>query len=91
MPVLGKELHLKIPPGTSAEKVFRLKGLGVPKTQRLWKGRPVCPSPYSGSKDGDRQAADLLEQLSRELRHNGGALARRGLKQKFKEFFDWKE
>jgi hypothetical protein len=38
----------------------------------------------------DRQR-DLLEQLSTELRNNGGTSHATGFKEKFKEFFDWKE
>ncbi len=90
-PVLGGELNLKIPPGTPAEKVFRLKGLGVPKTNGYGRGDQFVHLHIAVPKTVTDRQRDLLEQLSRELRQNGGSSRPAGFKEKFKEFFDWKE
>ena len=91
VPVLGTELNLKIPPGTSAEKVFRLKGLGVPKTNGYGRGDQFVHLHIAVPKTVTDRQRDLLEQLSRELRNNGDTSRATGFKEKFKEFFDWKE
>jgi molecular chaperone DnaJ len=91
VPVLGAELNLKIPPGTSAEKVFRLKGLGVPKTNGYGRGDQFVHLHIAVPKTVTERQRDLLEQLSVELRNNSGTSRATGFKEKFKEFFDWKE
>jgi molecular chaperone DnaJ len=91
VPVLGAEINLKIPPGTSAEKVFRLKGLGVPKNNGYGRGDQFVHLHIAVPKTVTERQRDLLEQLSGELRNNGGPSHTTGFKEKFKEFFDWKE
>lgn len=89
VPILGGELAMKIPPGTSAEKVFRLKGYGVPKTNGYGKGDQFVHLHIAVPRSVTDRQRELLEELSRELQNGGGA-SRSGFKQKFKEFFDWK-
>ena len=91
VPALGGELDLKIPPGTSAEKVFRLKGLGVPKTNGYGRGDQFVHLHMAVPQTVTERQRDLLEQLSRELQNGGEAARRRGIHKKVKGFFDWKE
>ena len=90
-PILGGEMNLKIPPGTPAEKVFRLKGLGVPKSNGYGRGDQFVHLHIAVPKTVTDRQRDLLEQLSREFRSNGSASRPAGFKEKFKEFFDRKE
>ncbi|MGD0229312.1 MAG: molecular chaperone DnaJ [Syntrophorhabdales bacterium] len=91
VPVLDGELALKIPPGTPSEKVFRLKGLGVPKANGYGRGDQFVHLHIAVPKTVTERQRELLEQLSEEFRNGGGAPHASGFKQKFKEFFDWKE
>jgi molecular chaperone DnaJ len=88
--ILGGELSMKIPPGTSPDKVFRLKGYGVPKTNGYGKGDQFVHLHVAVPRSFTDRQRELLEDLSEELQ-NGGPPRAAGFKQKFKEFFDWKE
>ncbi len=90
VPVLGGEMSLKIPPGTPPEKVFRLKGQGVPKTNGYGKGDQFVHLHITVPKNVNDRQRELLEELAKEL-HNGGGAHNQGFKQKFREFFDWKD
>ncbi len=91
VPTLDGEIELKVPPGTSPERVFRLKGLGVPKTHGYGRGdefvhlHVAVPSTVT-----DRQK-QLLEELAKEFNNGGMPHASAGFKQKFREFFEFKE
>ena len=93
VPTLDGEMELKIPSGTSPEKVFRLKGLGVPKTNGYGRGDEFVHLHISvPSAVTDRQR-ELLEELSKEFKMAGGAETEAqasGFRQKFKDFFDIK-
>jgi molecular chaperone DnaJ len=91
VPVLGGDMELKIPPGTSAEKGFRLKGRGVPKTNGYGKGDQFVHLHIAVPKNLTEKQRELLEQLAEELRGGDSSSHASGFKQKFKEFFDWKE
>ena len=96
VPTLDGEVGLKVPPGTPAEKVFRLKGLGVPKTNGYGRGDQFVHLHISIPKSVTERQRSLLEELSMEFQTNGAAGSASesqagGFKQKFKEFFDIKE
>ncbi|OPY61988.1 MAG: Chaperone protein DnaJ [Syntrophorhabdaceae bacterium PtaU1.Bin034] len=91
VPTLEGEIGLKIPPGTSAEKVFRLRGLGVPKTNGYGRGDQYVHLHIAVPKTVTDKQRDLLEELAREFQNGGEQGHATSFKQKFKEFFDWKE
>ena len=68
VPVLGGEMSLKIPPGTPPEKVFRLKGLGVPKTNGYGKGDQFVHLHVTVPKSVNDRQRELLEELARTPR-----------------------
>jgi molecular chaperone DnaJ len=88
--VEGNQTEIKVPPGTQPGKLFRIKGLGVPKSNGYGRGdevvylNMVVPTSLT-----DRQR-ELMDELAKEfgpdLAHAG-----KGFKDKFKDFFDWKE
>ncbi len=90
VPTLEGEVTLKIPPATQAEKIFRLKGLGVPKTNGYGRGDQFVYLHVSVPKDITEKQRALLEELAHEFQ-NGGATPHKGFKERFREFFDWKE
>jgi len=93
VPTLDGEVGLKVPPGTPAEKVFRLKGLGVPKTNGYGRGDQFVHLHIAIPKTVTDRQRSLLEELSKEFQTNGAGTEgqTQGFKQKFKEFFDRKE
>ena len=91
VPTLDGELELKVPPGTSAERVFRLKGRGVPKTNGYGRGDQFVHLHVAVPKVMTERQRDLLEQLSREFQNGGEEPHTAGFTQKVKDFFDWKE
>ena len=91
VPVLGGEMSLKIPPGTPPEKVFRLKGHGVPKVNGYGKGDQFVHLHITVPKSINDRQRELLEELAKELQNGGGASHSAGFKQRFRELFDWKE
>lgn len=90
VPTLEGEITLKIPPGTQAEKIFRLRGLGVPKANGYGRGDQFVHLHVMVPKDITDKQKELLEELSKEFRNNGG-VTNKGFKQKFMEFFDFAE
>ena len=70
--------------------MFRLKGQGVPKTNGYGKGDQFVHLHITVPKNVNDRQRELLEELAKEL-HNGGGAHNQGFKQKFREFFDWKD
>jgi molecular chaperone DnaJ len=85
------EIGLKIPAGTPPEKVFRLKGLGVPKTNGYGRGDHFIHLHISVPTSLNEKQRGLLEELSREFVSEGATGQTNGFKQKVKDFFDWRE
>jgi molecular chaperone DnaJ len=90
VPTLDGEVALKVPPGTDAEKVFRIRGHGVPKANGYGRGDQFVHLHVSVPKDITEKQKELLEELSREFQ-NGSGTSHRSFKEKFREFFEWKE
>ena len=86
IPTIEGESVLKVPPGTQQGKVFRLKGLGVNKSNGYGRGDQliylniVIPSDLT-----DRQK-NLVEELASEFKSS--PTTRKGFKEKFMEFFE---
>ena len=91
VPVLGGEIEPEGPAGHVRGEGLQAEGSRRAEDQRVRKGRPVRPSPYSGPEDGDRQAAGPARTAFQGIAHNGERTRTTGFKEKFKEFFDWKE
>ena len=91
VPTLEGELSLKIPAGTAAERVFRLKGRGVPKTNGYGRGDQFVHLHVAVPQTVTERQRDLLEQLSKEFQNGGQEPHAPGFSQKVKGFFDWKE
>ena len=91
VPTVEGETTISIPPGTQPGKVFRIKGLGVIKSNGYGRGDELIylniaiPTELT-----ERQRVFRLQELSQEFNGNIGT-TRRGMKEKFKEFFEWKE
>ncbi|MHB8109232.1 MAG: molecular chaperone DnaJ [Syntrophorhabdaceae bacterium] len=87
IPTIEGETTLTIPTGTQQGKVFRLKGLGVNKSNGYGRGDQlvylniVIPSDLT-----DRQKT-LVEELASEFK-DSPPKTRKGFKEKFMEFFD---
>ena len=91
VPTLDGEIGLKIPSGTSPEKVFRLRGLGVPKTNGYGRGDQFVHLHISVPKTVTDRQRELLAELSKELQGSAETESpASGFKQKFKDFFDMK-
>ncbi len=91
VPTLDGEIGLKIPSGTSPEKVFRLRGLGVPKTNGYGRGDQFVHLHITVPKTMTERQRELLAELSKEFQGLAETEApASGFKQKFKDFFDMK-
>jgi molecular chaperone DnaJ len=91
VPTLDGEIGLKIPSGTSPEKVFRLKGLGVPKTNGYGRGDQFVHLHVTVPKSVTEKQKSLLEELSKEFQDGADASQASGFKQKVKDFFEFRE
>jgi molecular chaperone DnaJ len=90
IPTLEGDIKITIPPGTQPEKMFRMKGLGVIKSNGYGKGdelvflRILIPATLT------EKQKFLIEGLAQEFEQNAG-VSDRGFKDRFKQFFDRKE
>jgi molecular chaperone DnaJ len=90
IPTVEGETTISIPPGTQPGKVFRIKGLGVIKSNGYGRGDELIYLNIAIPTELTERQRVLLQELSQEFNGNIGA-TRRGMKEKFKEFFEWKE
>ncbi len=60
------KVSLKVPPGTQSEKIFRLKGKGLPELQRREHGDQLVRVHVRTPEKLSRSAKDLLEKLAKE-------------------------
>ena len=90
VPTVEGETMLNIPPGTQPGKIFRIKGLGVIKSNGYGRGDELVYLNIGIPTELTERQRHLLHELAQEF--NGIVNpSRRGIKEKFKEFFDWKE
>jgi molecular chaperone DnaJ len=84
----GKEVRLDIPPGTKPGHLFRLKGLGVPKSNGYGRGDQVVVINVAIPNELTERQRELLLELAREF--GLGDVKAKGFREKFREFFEWK-
>ena len=88
IPTLEGETDLDVPGGTQPGKVFRLKNLGVAKSNGYGRGDElvylsiIIPTTLT---DKQRQ---LMEDLAKEFGSSMGTTRKGSFKEKFKDFFD---
>lgn len=90
VPTLEGEATIDVAPGTRPEKMYRIKGRGVPKTNGYGRGDQFVHLHVSVPTDLSDRQRQLLEELSKEL-NNGEGAARKGFKDKMRDFFEWRE
>lgn len=90
VPTVEGETRITIPPGTPPGKVFRAKGLGVTKSNGYGRGDELVYLNIAIPTELTERQRALLEDLAKEFNGNVG-VTRKGFKEKFKDFFDWKE
>jgi molecular chaperone DnaJ len=81
---------LVIPPGTQVGKIFRMKGLGVTKSNGYGRGDELIHLNIKIPTELNERQKALLDQLSAEFGTDGGS-AGKGFKEKVKDFFDFRE
>jgi molecular chaperone DnaJ len=89
VPTLDGDTTIEVAPGTHPEKLFRMKGRGVPKTNGYGRGDQFVYLHVSVPTELSDKQRQLLEELSKELRNGEGA--RKGFKEKVRDFFEWRE
>ena len=87
IPTIEGETDLDIPSGTQPGKIFRLKNLGVAKSNGYGRGDELIYLNIVIPQSLTEKQRQLMEELSKELdSHVGGT--RKGFKDKVKDFFD---
>lgn len=90
VPTVEGQSTVTIPAGTQPGSVFRLKGLGITKQNGYGRGdelvyvNVIIPAAVNESQ------RNLLEALAREFDKTGDT-GEKGLKERIKQFFEWKE
>ncbi len=87
VPTLKEKVSLKIPPGTSPGKIFRLKGLGSPNLRSRGVGDQLVKVNVEIPKKLTQRQRELLEEFAKttddHLNHNS-----EGILGKVKHFFE---
>ncbi len=91
VPTVEGETHVTIPPGTQPGEVFRIRNLGVTKSNGYGRGDELVYLNITIPTDLTERQRLLLEELAQELNGGTDATRRSGFKEKFKEMFDWKD
>jgi molecular chaperone DnaJ len=63
VPTLAGKVKIKVPPGTQAGKIFRLRGKGLPSVQSYGKGDQLINVNIWTPKKVDDQEREILEQM----------------------------
>lgn len=87
IPTLDGEMEIDIPGGTQPGKVFRLKNLGVAKSNGYGRGDELVYLNIVIPTSLTERQRELMEALSKEFGGDAGT-AHKGFKEKFKGFFD---
>jgi molecular chaperone DnaJ len=90
VPTLAGDKKITIPSGTQPGKIFRMKGLGVARSNGYGKGDEVVHLNIVIPDSLTERQRILMEELSKEFSHDIG-VTDKGFKEKFKQFFEWKE
>ncbi len=86
VPTIEGQTTLKIPAGTQPGKVFRVKGLGVTKSNGYGRGDQLVYLNIVVPKTLTDKQKELMEELARELKD--APKTRKGFKEKFAEIFE---
>ncbi len=87
IPTIEGESTLKVPPGTQQGKVFRLKNLGVVRSNGRGRGDQLVYLNIAIPSDLTDRQKNLIEELAREFKDTSPK-TRKGFKEKFMEFFE---
>ncbi len=87
IPTIEGESVLKIPPGTQQGKVFRLKGLGINRSNGYGRGDQLVYLNIVIPADLTDRQKNLVEELAQEFK-DSSPKTRKGFKEKFMEFFE---
>ena len=90
VPTVEGDKKVIIPPGTQSGKVFRIKGFGVTKSNGHGRGDEIVYLNMVVPTSLTERQKILMEELAKEFNKDIG-VTQKGLKGKFKEFFEWKE
>jgi molecular chaperone DnaJ len=63
VPTLGGKVKIKVPPGTQAGKIFRLRGKGLPSVQAYGKGDQLINVNIWTPKQLNKEERELMERL----------------------------
>jgi len=86
------ETVIKMSPGTQPGKSYRLKGLGAPKANGYGRGDEIVYIHAKVPTSLTDKQKTLLEELSHELGNGDGEVAHtKGIKERFKDFFERRE
>jgi molecular chaperone DnaJ len=89
VPTVEGETAIKLAPGTQPGKSYRLRGLGASKANGYGRGDEIVYVHAKVPTDLTDKQKMLLEELSKELTNGDGAVTHtKGMKERFKEFFD---
>ena len=81
VPTLDGKVSLKIPAGTQSEKIFRLRGKGLPELHGSQKGDQLARVRVHTPEHLSREERELFEKLAQVETKEKGSF------EKFKEFF----
>ena len=87
IPTIEGESTLKIPPGTQQGKVFRLKNLGVVRSNGHGRGDQLVYLNIAIPSDLTDRQKNLIEELAREFK-DSPPKTHKGFKEKFMELFE---
>jgi molecular chaperone DnaJ len=87
IPTIEGQTEIKIPSGTQPGKVFRLKGLGVTKSNGYGRGDQLVYLHIVIPKSLNEKQRNLMEELSKEF-NDTNPKTRKGFKDKFIEMFE---
>jgi molecular chaperone DnaJ len=90
VPTIEGEAKIGIAPGTQPGKIFRIKGLGVTKSNGYGRGDQLVYLNITIPATLTEKQKGLLADLAREFDHDVN-VAQKGFKERFKTFFEWKE
>ncbi len=91
VPTVEGETVLKVAPGTQPGKLYRLKGLGMVRSNGYGRGDEVVHLFVTVPTELTERQKALLEELSQEFVDGVGVARGKGFKEKFREFFERKE
>jgi len=90
IPTIEGDIKVTISPGTQPDKIFRMQGLGVTKSNGYGKGDELVYLNIIIPTMLTEKQKTLIEDLSKEFGHETGA-SDMGFTEKFRQFFERKE